>query len=84
MRMSQLFGQTLRDAPAEKISAFQQSLRRRLVESGEFYITSCRLDEQMALRVTLINPFTERVHLEALLNALRRHGKELLDIGSDS
>jgi L-2,4-diaminobutyrate decarboxylase len=68
----------LRNAPREKISAFQQSLRRRMVESGEYYITSTRLDDEMVLRVTLIHPLTDTTHLLGLLENLRQLGREMI------
>ena len=43
--------------------------------------TSCprSIDGVGALRVTIINPLTTPDHLDQLLDALRRHGRELLD-----
>jgi len=69
---------TLRAAPAERIGAFQLELRRRLIESGEFYIVPSTVDGIGALRTTIINPLTTPAHLEQLLDALRRQGQELL------
>ncbi len=69
----------LRDAPAERIGAFQLELRRRLIESGEFYIVPSKHQGVGALRVTIINPLTTPDHLDGLMEALRRHGKELLE-----
>jgi L-2,4-diaminobutyrate decarboxylase len=68
----------LREAPAERIGAFQLDLRRRLIESGEFYIVPSKRDGVGALRVTIINPLTTPAHLDSLMDALRRHGRELL------
>jgi len=68
----------LRDAPAESVGAFQLDLRRRLIESGEFYIVPSKRDGVGALRVTIINPLTTPTHLDQLMDALRRHGRELL------
>jgi L-2,4-diaminobutyrate decarboxylase len=59
-------------AAPEVISELQASIRRRLTEAGQFYITATRLDGQMALRVTLMNPMTDRSHLEGLMDAIRR------------
>jgi L-2,4-diaminobutyrate decarboxylase len=66
---------SLRDAPPELLGAFQLKLRRALVESGEFYIVSTKIDGIGALRATVINPLTEGAHCDALLEALRRHGR---------
>ena len=69
----------MRDAPPERVGDFQLELRRRLIESGEFYIVPAKLDGVGALRVTIINPLTTPAHLDRLMDALRRHGRELLD-----
>jgi L-2,4-diaminobutyrate decarboxylase len=69
----------LRDAPAERIGAFQLELRRRLIESGEFYIVPSKHQGVGALRVTIINPLTTPDHLDQLMDALRRQGRELLN-----
>jgi L-2,4-diaminobutyrate decarboxylase len=69
----------LRDAEPARLGRFQLELRRRLIESGEFYIVSTNLDGVGALRVTIINPLTREEHLDRLLDALREHGKALLE-----
>ena len=68
----------LRAALPERIGAFQLDLRRRLIESGEFYIVPSKHEGVGALRVTIINPLTTPSHLDQLMDALRRHGQELL------
>lgn len=68
----------LRDVAPEKLGQFQLELRRRLIESGDFYIVSTKIDGVGALRVTIINPLTTTEHLETLLQSLRQHGKQLL------
>ena len=70
--------QALAGAPEEVVSNFQLSLRRRLVESGEFFIVSTKLDGVGALRVTIINPLTAPEHLDRLMNALRETGAQLI------
>ncbi len=69
----------MRDAPAERIGDFQLELRRRVIESGEFYIVPFKRDGVGALRVTIINPLTTPAHLDLLMDALRRQGRELLE-----
>ncbi len=69
----------LRGAPPERIGRFQLELRRRLIESGEFYIVSTNLNGVGALRVTIINPLTRAEHLDGLLDALRRHARQLVE-----
>ncbi len=71
----------LEDASDEVVGQFQLELRRRIIESGEFYIVSTKIDGIGALRVTIINPLTTPDHLDQLLDALRRHGRDLLQLG---
>jgi L-2,4-diaminobutyrate decarboxylase len=68
----------LRDASPEQLGRFQLSLRRELIESGEFYIVSTNLDGVGALRVTIINPLTDESHLDQLLECLREKGQQIL------
>jgi L-2,4-diaminobutyrate decarboxylase len=68
----------LKNAPAEVLGRFQLELRRRVVESGKFYIVSTKLEGVGALRVTIINPLTTPEHLDELLDFLRETGKPLL------
>jgi L-2,4-diaminobutyrate decarboxylase len=68
----------LRDAPSERVGDFQLELRRRLIESGEFYIVPSKHQGVGAMRVTIINPLTTADHLDQLMDALRRQGRELL------
>jgi L-2,4-diaminobutyrate decarboxylase len=65
----------LAGAGADLLGQFQLELRRRVIESGAFYIVSTKLDGQGALRVTIINPLTTPDHLDELLDVLREAGK---------
>jgi L-2,4-diaminobutyrate decarboxylase len=69
----------LRDASAQRLGDFQLELRRRVIESGDFYIVPFKRDGIGALRVTIINPLTTPAHLDELMEALRRHGEDLLE-----
>jgi L-2,4-diaminobutyrate decarboxylase len=71
--------EALRQGPAERIGPFQLELRRTVIQSGEFYLVPTQVNGIGALRVTLINPLTTPDHLDALMDALRRYGKTLLD-----
>jgi uncharacterized protein (TIGR02722 family) len=62
-----------RNLTSAELSQRQGALRQRVVESGEFYLTRTKLDGETVLRVTLMNPFSELSHLEALLDCLRKH-----------
>ena len=68
----------LADASQEVLGGFQLRLRRRVVESGRFYLVSTKIDGVGALRTTIINPLTTREHLVELLETLRQEGKALL------
>ncbi len=68
----------LAGASEEALGNFQLRLRRRVVESGKFYLVSTKLDGIGALRTTLINPLTTCEHLAALLETLRQEGQSLL------
>ena len=66
------------EAPQEQLGRFQLELRRRVIESGEFYIVSTKVDGIGAMRTTIINPLTTPDHLDQLLDTIRRHGRALL------
>lgn len=68
----------LRDASPDVLGRFQFELRRRVIESGRFYIVSTKLDGVGALRVTIINPLTTPADLDQLLDTLREIGGPLL------
>jgi L-2,4-diaminobutyrate decarboxylase len=68
----------LRHASVERVGDFQLALRRRIIESGDYYIVPFKRDGVGALRVTIINPLTGPADLDGLMGALRRHGRELL------
>jgi L-2,4-diaminobutyrate decarboxylase len=53
------------------------ALRERLIRSGEAWITSTVLRGRRVLRVTMINPRTERRHVDAMLASLRKEAAEL-------
>jgi L-2,4-diaminobutyrate decarboxylase len=66
----------------EQLGRFQLELRRRIIESGDYYLVSTRLDGVGALRVTLMNPLTTPQHLDQLLETIRQHGHTLLSSGA--
>ncbi|MDC0273523.1 MAG: pyridoxal-dependent decarboxylase [Planctomycetaceae bacterium] len=63
---------------AEQIGEFQLRVRRKLIESGEFYIVPSSFEGIAALRCTVMNPLTTPRHLDQLMDALRKYGRELL------
>lgn len=68
----------LKSASPEALGVFQLELRRRLIESGQFYIVQTYHGGVGALRVTIINPLTTTDDLDELLVALREVGVQLL------
>jgi L-2,4-diaminobutyrate decarboxylase len=68
----------MKNVDAKLLGRFQLELRRRLIESGDFYIVSTSIDGIGALRVTIINPLTTPEDLDHLLDALRFHGAALM------
>ena len=58
------------------LGRFQMDLRRRIIESGRFYIVSTQIDGVGALRVTIINPLTTAEHLDELLETIREVGEQ--------
>ena len=52
--------------------ATNAALRERLIRSGQAWITSTVLKGQRVLRVTMINPRTERGDVDRMVGALRR------------
>jgi L-2,4-diaminobutyrate decarboxylase len=71
----------LASAAPDQLSRFQFELRRRIVESGDYYLVATRLDGVGVLRVTLINPLTTAQHLDQLLETIRKHGQKLQSSG---
>jgi len=65
----------------DRLDGLQKELRERYNASGRGWITATVLEGRRTLRVTLMNPRTERRHLEALLAGLRAVGAELLEPG---
>jgi L-2,4-diaminobutyrate decarboxylase len=67
----------LADRGAAAADEFQVGLRERYNASGRGWITATSLEGRRTLRVTLMNPHTERRHLEALLVGLREEAERL-------
>jgi len=55
----------------QELGDVNRRIRRRLIESGEFYIVQTTLDGIGALRLTVMNPLTTENHLAELLDAIR-------------
>jgi L-2,4-diaminobutyrate decarboxylase len=53
------------------------SIRDAVIRSGEAWITSTLLKGERVLRVTMINPRTEREHVDAMLESVRRAAQKV-------
>ena len=66
----------LADAGVETLGQFNRDVRKRLIHSGQFYITQTTLNGGGAMRCTVMNPLTSRPELEGLLHAIRQIGRD--------
>jgi L-2,4-diaminobutyrate decarboxylase len=64
----------------DPLSELNAAVRKRLIESGEFYIVQTRLNGQLWLRTTISNPFTEPGDLAALLEAIRKQAQAIKQV----
>ncbi|MEM7484813.1 MAG: aminotransferase class I/II-fold pyridoxal phosphate-dependent enzyme [Bacteroidota bacterium] len=64
----------------EELNHLNQSIRKRLLEDGEFYLVQTKLNGIHYLRTTLMNPFTTPDHLNQLLKKVRASATELLAV----
>ncbi len=53
-----------------------RDIRRRLIESGEFYVSQTTIDGVAYLRMTVINPLTTLGTISELMDRIRSLGKE--------
>ena len=54
----------------EHLDRHQENLRRKLVESGQFHLTQVKLGDQIWLRTTVMNPFTTKNDIMALVESI--------------
>ncbi|MFD0861375.1 pyridoxal phosphate-dependent decarboxylase family protein [Sungkyunkwania multivorans] len=54
----------------EERNAFNKKLREHLLYDGAYYIVETTINEQHYLRVTVMNPFTQRPHFQQLLDKI--------------
>ena len=55
----------------EALNKHQAALLKRLVESGAFHLTQVKLENQLWLRTTIMNPLTVEEDLDVLLQKIR-------------
>lgn len=53
------------------INELNRHIRKKIVESGEFYIVQTEISGEQYLRVSIMNPLTEINHLKGLLTSIR-------------
>ena len=62
------------DEEGQPIDQLNSQIRQSLLEDGDFYIVQTILKGETFLRVTLMNPFTGRDHLQKLLDTIEQKG----------
>jgi L-2,4-diaminobutyrate decarboxylase len=53
------------------VNKLNGQIRKKSLENGDYYIVQTELNGNTYLRVTLMNPFTEKAHLTALLKEIK-------------
>lgn len=54
----------------QQLNELNKTIRQTLLEDNEFYIVQAVLNDNIYLRVTLMNPMTDETHLQALLDKI--------------
>ncbi|MDA0834943.1 MAG: pyridoxal-dependent decarboxylase, partial [Planctomycetota bacterium] len=68
----------LQHSPLDRVNEIQFTMRQRIIQSGDFYLTQATLDGRTVLRTTIINPLTREEHIAQLIETLRKEGQKLL------
>ena len=61
----------------QRVGELQLALRRRVIESGRYYLVPSKVDGIGALRAVITNPLTDEEHLEGLMETLRKEAVNL-------
>ncbi|WP_299761276.1 pyridoxal-dependent decarboxylase [uncultured Dokdonia sp.] len=61
----------IRNLSPDQYEEVNRKIRQELLEDGEFYIVSTLLKGVFYLRTTFMNPFTNKEHMEALLEKIK-------------
>ena len=56
----------------------QMNLRYKLIETGTFYITSCKIHGKRYLRTVLMNPLSNKKDFIALVKKIKTIGNEII------
>ncbi len=65
------------DVDNERLNSLNQSIRDRLLADGRYFIVQASIGGTLYLRTTLMNVFTESVHLERLLEVIEEVAGEV-------
>lgn len=64
-------------SPKCNLNELNSSIRKHLLQEGEFYIVQTTLKENVYLRVSLMNPLTTETDLNVLLDEIERIGNQI-------
>jgi L-2,4-diaminobutyrate decarboxylase len=67
-----------RDSSPEELDRLNASIRRKIVDRGDFYVVQVQLRKGLFLRTALMNPFTTIQDLERLLDLVEEVGRSEL------
>lgn len=59
----------------DELNSLNADIRKKLVESGRFYVVQTQINSKTYLRSALMNPFTSESDMEELVQEIRMYGK---------
>ena len=65
------------DIDADRLNELNRTIRKAVVQSGEFHLVQTELDGTIWLRTALMNAMTDDTDLERLIKAVLRHGARI-------
>jgi L-2,4-diaminobutyrate decarboxylase len=61
----------------DTLNRINTEIRRRVIENGNFYIVQTKINDCWYLRVTVMNPFTDRSMFRKLIEEITDYGKNI-------